>query len=176
MEAVGYDMYIRLLNEAIAESKGEALPPSPEDCLVDISIDAYIPESYIENLPQRIDAYRKIASITTQEDSADVVDELIDRYGEPPKSVMGLIDVALMRNGATSAGIKEIKQTGDKVMFFIRQLEPGQIQSLIGRYKNRVKFFDSAKPYFHVVLDKRQKATELMKEVIGVLHEGLRTE
>ena len=80
MEAVGYEMYLRLLNEAIAEQKGEALPSSPEDCLVDVAIDAYIPEKYIKSLSQRIDAYRKIASIQSSEDSNDVLDELSDRY------------------------------------------------------------------------------------------------
>lgn len=169
MEAVGYDMYLRLLNEAIAEQKGEVLPPSPEDCLVDISIDAYIPEGYIENPAQRIDAYRKIASIVTDEDSSDVLDELIDRFGEPPKSVMGLISVALMRNTASASGIKEIKQSGENVLFFIRALEPEQIQSLLGKYKNRVRFFDGSKPYFHVKLDKKQKASDLMNEVIQTI-------
>lgn len=172
MEAVGYDMYLRLLNEAIAEQKGEALPPSPEDCLVDISIDAYIPESYIENPAQRIDAYRKIASISNDEDSSDVLDELIDRYGEPPKSVMGLINVALTRNTASRCGIKEIKQVGDKVFFYIREIEPQQIQSLLKKYRNRVKFTDSSKPYFSIALIRSQKAVELMKEAINVLAEN----
>lgn len=170
MEAVGYDMYLRLLNEAIAEQKGEAIPRSPEDCLVDISIDAFIPEHYIENLSQRIDAYRKIASITTEEDSTDVIDELIDRYGDPPKSVMGLINVALTRNSASAMGIKEIKQTGDKVLFFIRDIAPEQIQGLLGKYRSRIRFFDSDKPYFHITLDKKQKAADLMTEVIKTLH------
>ena len=90
MEAVGYDLYLQMLNEAIAEQKGETPPPSPEDCLIDIMADAYIPETYIESSSLRIDAYRKIASIQTEEDSRDVVDEFIDRYGDPPKPVMGL--------------------------------------------------------------------------------------
>jgi transcription-repair coupling factor (superfamily II helicase) len=136
---------------------------------VDISTDAYIPETYIENLAQRIDAYRKIASIVTEADSSDVIDELVDRYGEPPKSVMGLINVALMRNSASAMGIKEIKQAGDRVLFYIRSIDPEQIQNLLAKYKNRVKFFDSDKPYFHVVLDKKQKANELMNEVIKTM-------
>ena len=148
MEAVGYDMYLRLLNEAIAEQKGEALPPSPEDCLVDISIDAFIPDHYIENLSQRIDCYRKIASIGNEEDSRDVIDELIDRYGDPPKSVLGLVNVALTRNTASKLGIKEITQRGDKVLFFVKTAEVEQIQALYGAYKNRIRFFDGEKPYF----------------------------
>lgn len=173
MEAVGYDMYLRLLNEAIAEQKGEALPPSPEDCLVDISIDAYIPENYIENLSQRIDCYRKIASITNEEDSRDVLDELIDRYGEPPKAVMGLVNVALTRNTASRLGITEITQRADKVLFFIKSPEVEQIQELCRVYKNRVKFFDGAKPYFAVTIEKKQKASELMTETVKLMQASL---
>ena len=169
MEAVGYDMYLRLLNEAIAEQKGEALPPSPEDCLVDISIDAFIPDHYIENLSQRIDCYRKIASIGNEEDSRDVIDELIDRYGDPPKSVLGLVNVALTRNTASKLGIKEITQRGDKVLFFVKTAEVEQIQALYGAYKNRIRFFDGDKPYFAVTLEKKQKAAELMAETVRLM-------
>lgn len=172
MEAVGYDMYLRLLNEAIAEQKGEALPHSPEDCLVDISIDAFIPETYIENLSQRIDAYRKIASIVTEEDSSDVVDELIDRFGEPPKAVMGLINVALTRNSASRLKISEIAQRGQNVIFYINQPEISAIQALSGKYKNRIRFVDDSKPHFSVSLDKKQKASELMTEVIKIMSDN----
>ena len=169
MEAVGYDMYLRLLNEAIAEQKGEVLPPSPEDCLVDIAIDAYIPDGYIEHSAQRVDAYRKIASISTEEDSRDVLDELIDRYGDPPKAVLGLVRVALLRNKASKLGIKEIKQAGVKMQFYIRSILPRQIAGLAEKYKNRVKFVDEAKPYFAVTLAKQQKSAELMQEVVEIL-------
>ncbi len=169
MEAVGYDMYIRLLNEAIAEQKGEAPPASPEDCPVDISIDAFIPDSYIENPSQRIDAYRKIASITSTEDSQDVVDELIDRYGEPPKAVMGLVNVALTRNRAARMHIKEITQRGSKMLFFIDQPQVCHIQALSKKYKNRIRFVDTGKRHFAVALDKKQLPAQLMLEVIGIM-------
>ena len=169
MEAVGYDMYLRLLSEAMASLKGEAMPHSPEDCLVDIAIDAYIPEKYIESLPQRIDAYRKIALVVTEEDSRDVVDELIDRYGDPPKSVMGLINIALMRNMASRLGIKEISQRGDSIFFFVDSPEVSQITALMKKYKSRVKFNDKQKPYISVTLTKHQKPSVLMNEVIGVM-------
>ena len=172
MEAVGYDMYIRMLNEAVGEERGEELPHSPEDCLVDISIDAYIPETYIENLSQRIDAYRKIASITNELDSGDVIDELIDRYGEPPASVMGLVNVALTRNTASAMNITEIVQRKDNVLFFMTQPEGKQIQALLEKYKNRLKFVNAEKPYFQILLDKKQKAGELMSEVVKLLRDN----
>ncbi len=169
MEAVGYEMYLKLLNEAIAEQKGEALPKSSEDCLVDIQTDAFIPENYIESLTQRIDCYRRIASIECEADSTDVIDELIDRYGEPPKSVIGLINVALMRNTASSLGITEITQRGENVLFFIKSPTVSQIQALMSTFKNRLLFNDAKKPYFAVKLNKNQKATDLMKEVIELM-------
>jgi len=169
MEAVGYDMYLRLLNEAIAEQKGEALPRSPEDCLVGNSVGAFIPEKYIESLPLRIDAYRKIASIITEEDSRDVLDELIDRFGDPPKSVIGLVNIALTRNTASRLKITEISQRGENVLFFIQRPEVAQIQALSAFYKNRIKFADGAKPYFSVRLDKKQKPPALMTEVIKIM-------
>ena len=170
MEAVGYDMYLRLLNEALAEQRGEEIPHSPEDCLVDIAINAYIPDGYIENAAQRVDAYRKIASIATEEDSRDVLDELIDRYGDPPKSVLGLVQIALLRNRASRLGIKEIKQMGVKMQFYITTLEPRQIAALADKYKSKVRFVDELKPYFAVTLGKQQKSAELMQEVIEVLY------
>ena len=97
MEAVGYDMYLRLLGEAIAEQKGEAPERTSAECMVDLNIGAHIPESYIRGLSQRIDVYKKIAAIQNQDDAFDVTDELIDRFGDPPAAVQGLIDVALVR-------------------------------------------------------------------------------
>lgn len=170
MEAVGYDMYIRLLSEAIAEQKGEALPHSPEDCLVDVAIDAYIPESYVESLSQRIECYRKIACIQNKEDSMDVLDELIDRYGEPPKSVVGLVNVALLRNTASQLGITEITQRDDCLLFFIKIMSSEQITALNTTYKNRILFVGTGKSYFKIKLAPKQKAPALMQEVIELMH------
>ncbi len=172
MEAVGYDMYLRLLNEAIAEQQGTELPHSPEDCVVDISINAFIPENYIEDLPQRIDAYKKIASIISEEDSRDVIDELIDRYGDPPKSVTGLINVALVRNMASRIGVREISQRDDKVLFFMKAPEVNQIRALITKYGNRLRFAEGEKPHIAVKLDKLQKAPDLMAEVVQLLNDN----
>ena len=94
---------------------------------MDIHIDAFIPESYISNQAQRVDCYRKIARIQTEEDSFDITDELIDRYGDPPKSVLGLIDVARLRNMASAVNIVEITQNGDLLKFFVSKFEMQRI-------------------------------------------------
>lgn len=169
MEAVGYDMYLQLLTEAIAEQKGEAIPRSAEDCLIDITIDAFIPEYYIEDLKLRIEAYRKIASIMNTEDSEDITDELIDRYGEPPKSVMGLINVALLRNSASRLGIKEIVQRKDNIVFYIRQTEVGPIMALTSKYKGRILVNGSSESYFSIKLLPKQEPIVLMKEVLATM-------
>lgn len=169
MEAVGYDMYLRLLSEAIAEQKGEALPHSPEDCLVDVAIDAFIPESYVESLSQRIECYRKIACIQNNEDSMDVMDEFIDRYGDPPGSVVGLISVALMRNTASQLGITEITQRGDCLLFFIKTMTNEQIMALNTAFKGRITYFGNGKSYFKVKLLAKQKSAALMQQVLEIM-------
>ena len=118
MEAVGYEMYLQLLNEAIAEEKGEPIQKTAE-CVVDLQMEAHIPETYIESLSQRLDIYRKIAAITTEEDQSELLDELIGRYGEPPKAILGLLTVALLRNRAAQLGITEITQRNQTLYFYI---------------------------------------------------------
>ena len=116
MEAVGYDMYLKLLSEAILEEKTGEVKAQQRECTVDVSVDAHIPEDYIDSVKNRIYMYKRIASITTGEDAMDVMDELIDRFGDPPKSVKGLVDVALLRAYAAKAGIFEIKQENSYIV------------------------------------------------------------
>ena len=172
MESVGYDLYLQMLNEAVAEQKGEAPPPSPEDCLIDIMVDAYIPEHYIESDLLRIEAYRRIASIVTEEDARDVTDEFIDRYGDPPRSVMGLINIALVRNSAAALGIREITQSGSKAVFTMRSIEPEYPQKLVAKYGTRLRFIQGEKPGFSIDISAKQPTSELVSEVVGTLKGG----
>lgn len=168
MEAVGYDMYLRLLNEAIAEEKGEQMQKAA-DCSVDIRIDAHIPESYIESNAHRIDIYKKIAAIENSEDKAEMLDELIDRYGEPPKAVLGLIDAALLRNTAAGLGITEIQQRKESLFFYIANPSTEQIGALSKAFKGRILFNSLSKPYISVKLEKMQKPEQLMADVLGIM-------
>ncbi|MDE6746444.1 MAG: transcription-repair coupling factor, partial [Oscillospiraceae bacterium] len=171
MEAVGYDMYLQLLNEAIAEEKGEAPPPKPEDCLIDIQIEAHIPDDYIESLAGRLDMYRKIAALRTDEDSLDLTDELIDRYGDPPKAIQGLITVALTRNMASELTITEITQRNGIMFFYLKSAELEQIQALTAAYKGRVTVNGGEKAYIAVKM-KNEKPLDLMREVIDVMRKA----
>ena len=177
MEAVGYDMYLQLLSEAIAEQKGEAPPRKPEDCLIDLQIEAHIPESYIESLSGRLDVYRKIAALQTKEDSMELVDELIDRYGEPPKAIQGLITVALLRNMASSIGITEITQRNGLMLFYISSASMEQIQALVSALRGRVTVNGSdKKPYIAVKLISGEPQDRLMEQVVDILHSNYNKE
>ncbi len=169
MDSVGYDMYLRLLSEAIAEEKGEPLPPQSFECLVDVKIDAHIPDKYIESLPQRLDVYRKIAAVTDDDSASDLIDELIDRYGDPPRAVLGLIDIAILRNTAAMMKIYEISQKGSNLLFYTNEATMEQISLLSGTFKGRVLYSNMAKPYISVKFAQRQRPEELMKEVLDTL-------
>lgn len=166
MEDVGYDMYLKLLNDAVQEEKGEKAVDTPDaDCMIDVSVQAHIPESYIENLSGRLDAYRRIADIKTREDSLDVIDELIDRYGEIPKSVMGLIDVALIRNKAIDMGIYEIKQNENSLLLYIDSIKREEVGLLISKLKGKAMLSATAKPYIAVRYKSKIEPLNALKEI-----------
>ncbi|MBE6864577.1 MAG: transcription-repair coupling factor [Ruminococcus flavefaciens] len=169
MEAVGYDMYLRLLSEAIAEEKGEQPEKIPE-CLVDIQIDAHIPEKYISSLNQRIDMYRKIMLVNEDSDKSDLIDELIDRYGEPPKSVLGLIEVSLLRNKAAHLGITEISQKNGSMYFYTEYLNAEQIAGLSAAYKGRITFNGIGKSYVSVKISPKMRPFDMMKDTVDIIY------
>ena len=111
---VGYDLYVKLLNEAVIESRGEKKEKRVE-AEIEISASAHIPESYIGRAASRMEMYKKIALIRTPEDRGDVYDELCDRFGEPPRVTERLLDVALLKSLATEIGLRRVKQVGDSV-------------------------------------------------------------
>lgn len=170
MEAVGYDMYLQLLNEAIAEETGQPVPRAPEECLIDLQIEAHIPDDYIESLSGRLDAYRKIAAVSTKAESLDLLDEFIDRYGDPPKAIQGLITVALTRNLAGKAGIKEITQRKDVLMIYVSSATMEQIQALVAEFKGRVSVNGSSeKPYIAIKLTPADKPVDVMQRAVEIM-------
>lgn len=169
MEAVGYDMYLKLLSEAISEEKGEK-PEKTLECTVDIQIDAHIPENYISSLNQRIDVYRKIMLITEDNDRMELIDELIDRYGEPPKSVIGLIEVSLLRNKAAHLGITEITQRNGAMYFYIEHPNMQQISALSAAYKGIITFNSISVPYISVKIKPKVRPFDMMKNVVNIMH------
>ncbi len=167
MASVGYDLYLKLLSDAVLEERGETVKPSLE-CSVDIQIEAHIPDKYIENLSQRIDIYKKIAAVSSDEDKMDVLDELIDRFGEIPESVEGLVDVALLRNSAAKLGISEISQKNGQLLFFMESLDMNMLGALFASMRGRVMVSAGNRPHVSVKLNK-QSPIDVMREVINEL-------
>ena len=145
MSSVGYDMYLKLLDEAVLEEKGEA-PKAPE-CTADLNVTANVDKDYVSRGEERMDLYRRMAAIRSQEDADDLLDEIVDRYGEPPKGVLNLIDIALLRAKARQVGIKDIRQKSGDVLFTLSNLNFEAVGALCSDpdYKQRVTFLASAK-------------------------------
>lgn len=169
MEAVGYDLYVKMLGQAIATARGETPPPDKSDCLVDISIDAYLPEDYIPDPAGRIEAYKHIAAIETTADAEDVLDELIDRYGSPPKSVQGLVDVSLVRVTAARVGIVEIVQRNDQLILYSDVVGPQQLAAVMEQYPHRVLYNALGRPYFSLRVQKGENPLVLLRDVVTLL-------
>lgn len=170
LTAVGYDMYLKLLNEAVDEQNGSKEPPK-EECLVDIKINAYIPEAYISNSAQRISCYRKIAMIRTEQDAMDVTDELIDRYGDIPKSVYGLIEVAKLRSLAKRCDIAEIVQNNDTLMFCTEKPDIAAVGRLNALFDGRVNLNLIGRISIKVKLTPNEQPLEVMKKALECLCE-----
>ncbi len=145
MMSVGYDMYLKLLDEAVLEEKGEA--PKLPDCTADLNVTANVDRDYVSRGEERMDLYRRMAAIRTQEDADDLLDEIIDRYGDPPKGVLNLIGIALLRAQAQIAGIQEIRQKAGDVLFTLHNLNFEAVSALCADpdYKARVQFVATAK-------------------------------
>lgn len=150
MEAVGYDLYCKMLNEAVEDIKGIATTGDYET-LVDIDVDAYVPATYIRNESQKLDVYKRIATIMNEEELSDMTDELIDRFGEIPKTAMTLMRTAYLKSKAHDAYIMEIKGNRKDIrikMYPQAQINPAQIPDMVKKYGSRMKFTNGEIPYF----------------------------
>ena len=145
MMSVGYDMYLKLLDEAVLEERGEQ--PKEPDCTADLNVTANVDQDYVSRGEERMDLYRRMAAIRTQEDADDLLDEIVDRYGEPPRGVLNLIDIALLRATARSLGIKDIRQKASDVLFTLHKMDFEALSAVCDTpdYKNRVQFVATAK-------------------------------
>ncbi len=168
LEAVGYDMYIKLLNDAINEEKG-ITPEAAAECVVDLNVSAHIPERYIESLPARLGIYKRIAKISNDEERCDVIDELCDRFGEPPKAVLGLIDIALLRNKAAKLGIYEISHGKNSIILKVEQVSAEQIEKINSAFGKRAVLSAADKPYYTVAAKQGQNTAALIYETAAAL-------
>ena len=145
MMSVGYDMYLKLLDEAVLEERGEKT--REPDCTADLNVTANVDKDYVARGEERMDLYRRMAAIRSQEDADDLLDEIVDRYGEPPKGVLNLVEIALLRANARNVGICDIRQKAGEVQFTMTNLNFEAVSILCNEpeYKNRVQFVAAAK-------------------------------
>ncbi len=145
MMSVGYDMYLKLLDEAVLEERGEK-PREPE-CTADLNVTANVDQEYVARGEERMDLYRRMAAIRSRQDADDLLDEIIDRYGDPPRGVINLIDIALLRAEARRCGVQDIRQKASDVLFTLSNLNFEAVSMLCADpdYKNRVFFVANAK-------------------------------
>ncbi|MGI5987847.1 MAG: transcription-repair coupling factor [Dysosmobacter sp.] len=168
--SVGYDLYLKLLEEAVLEEKGEERKVETE-CSADLTVNANIPERYVPTAEQRMDLYRRIAAIRTDEDASDLLDEMLDRYGEAPKSVLALLDVALLRAAASKAGVSDISQKGSALKLQLALFRPEALVAVCGmpKYRQRLTLSAGDTPSLTLRLkpgaDVLESATELVEDL-----------
>ena len=147
MDSVGYDMYCRLLAESVKEAQGIEVSENTETA-IDVSVDAFIPERYVKNPNHRIDIYKRIAAVSSDDDASDVTDELIDRYGDIPKPVYNLIEIAKIKALALKCSVTEISEKQNSIVFtFLKDsLVPEVVMELIKKLPNNLKIGASEPP------------------------------
>ncbi len=170
MEAVGYEMYCKLLDEAVREMQGETITEEI-DTQIDLKVTAFIPTSYIENVNQKIEVYQDVANIDKEDQISEIIDELIDRYGDVPKEVYNLLEVAKIKMLARELQVIKISQKDDNVMVQFNSPEKisnACVQILIDIYKSKVFFSSGAVPYITIKLQSK-KDSDILSEVNKIL-------
>ena len=168
MMSVGYDLYLKLLEEAVQEEKGET--PKPRvDCAAELLLSANLPSSYVPDAGQRVDLYRRIALIRTGEQKSDMLDELIDRFGEPPAEAVTLLDIALLRSQASEQGISEIKQQDGRLLLTFAETDFARLSALCGddAFRGRLLLGAGASPYLSLRLNKGETPLDMAETLVA---------
>ena len=177
MQAVGYDLYCKMLNEAVKEEKGTALPEESFETMVDMELDAYIPDTYIRNESQKLDIYKRIAGIESREECEDMQDELLDRFGDLPRPVQNLLAVADLKVKAHHVYVKELVERPDEIRLVLYEkarLNPAAFPAFIESFGGRMKFVTGEKPalYYRRKKNSRGEETDAMK-LLGEILENM---
>ena len=165
---VGYDMYLKLLEEAVLEEQGK---PREIECAADLTVNANIPEKYVPSAEQRMDLYRRIAAIREDDDASDLLDECTDRYGDAPKPVLALLDVALLRAAAAREGVSDISQKGDEIRFTLAEFRTEAVVALCGlnKYRRRLTLSAGQPPSLTLKLPKGADSLDAARELVDDL-------
>ncbi len=169
LDAVGYDLYIKLLNEAVLEEKGEA-PKSECECVVSLPFDACLPAKYVPDTGQRMALYRRISMIGSKEDLLDMTDELTDRYGELPAAAANLLQIALIRSLAARSGVTQVRQDGAEVAVTQPELCVEAWMTLSEKYPGKLRMMMSATPYIRCRMGKGQTELAALRDLLFDLY------
>ena len=165
LDAVGYDLYIKLLNEAVLEEKGERVETKPE-CTVTLNYNAYIPEKYVTFSAQRMGLYKRIALIDSEYDRVDILDEMIDRYGDMPKQVENLLMIALIRANALKCKITSITQEGSEFRIIPSHIDIDIWSEVEEKFDGKMKIVLSSKPYISMRPSKSADALKSLNRAL----------
>jgi len=180
MEAVGYDLYCKMLNEAVLDVKGERREEDSFETVMDFAVDAYIPATYIRHEVQKLDMYKRVAGISSEEDFQDLSEELVDRYGDIPPACDSLLQIALLKAMCHTVYISECKQMGKDIKLTLypkARLKTELLQGFLEQRKAYLKFVLEASPYFIYSLQGKPKPMTLKAEadrMFGLLKEFLK--
>ena len=168
MESVGYDMFIKILEQAVLEEKGEKLPEVIE-CTVDMNVNAYIPEKYIKRPGDRIEMYKRIAAIKTTEDADDVKDELLDRYGDIPKETVSLINIALIKRRCESIGIVKLEERSGVLAIYPKEPPTKEIATqFVSKFPSRVLISMGKDPCFNIKMKAGESSAPVLEEIFKI--------
>ena len=174
MEQVGYDTYCRLLDEVVKEMQGVKVK-AEKDVQIDINLSSFIPDSYIENGAQKIEVYQDIALCKNEKDIEEIIDEIIDRYGDMPKEVENLIQVAKIKILAQNANVIKITQKTESVIFYLDKdnikINDEMINVLLKKFGTKLRFSAGVEPYITLKLDSKEedKIIEQIKELLTLI-------
>ncbi|MBQ7931440.1 MAG: transcription-repair coupling factor, partial [Clostridia bacterium] len=167
LDAVGYDMYMKLLEEAVVEEKGEEVKKPLPECAVDVRCDAYLSKSYISSAPQRMDMYKRIARVMNEADYDDIIDELCDRYGEPNSQAVNLCRIAWIRAMGRTAGFTKIEEKDGVIRLYTDQINAMAVQQLAALYPSLgVRVMLGQMPYVTMKTKKTMRNTEFLLEML----------
>jgi len=165
LNTVGYDLYMKLLNEAVKLKKGDIIKEKTE-CVFDIAISAHIPEDYIESSEVRIDIYKKIAAMENNEDYSDLIDELTDRFGDVPQPVINLCEIALLRNMASVLDIAEITEKAGRAVIAADNMSFEDVAKLAEIFKGRLLYNAGEKPYITLLPKKNENMVDVIRRFL----------
>jgi transcription-repair coupling factor (superfamily II helicase) len=172
LDAVGYDLYIKLLNRAVLEERGTPETIAPE-CTISVTMDAYIPDHYVQFTSQRMEMYKKIALIADEQDRDDILDEFLDRYGDLPRATENLLGIALVRADAIRCGVKQLRQEGGEMQIYPVKIDFDVWSAISAAFPGRVRMALAGEPHLNVKMKKGEDILDFLHQMFAKYTESV---